>query len=106
MQERAGSLLFVLSGPSGVGKDTVLEHVRKAEPGIWYCITATTRLPRPGERDGVDYYFLTQARFDQLKATGGLLEHAQVHGHSYGVPCHQVVDAIARRQDVFASVDV
>ncbi len=104
--ERDGSLLFVLSGPSGVGKDTVLQQVRKLEPGIWYCITATTRLPRQGERDGVDYYFLNHETFERLKANGGLLENAQVHGHSYGVPCQQVAGALARRQDVLAAVDV
>jgi guanylate kinase len=106
MEERAGSLLFVLSGPSGVGKDTVVQQVRKAEPGIWYCITATTRMPRPGEREGVDYYFLNDETFERLRTTGGLLEHAHVHDHSYGVPCQQVADALARHQDVFATVDV
>lgn len=106
MAERDGSLLVVLSGPSGVGKDTVLEHIRRREPDILYCVTATTRPPRPGEQDGIDYYFLSEEEFERLKGAGGLLEHAHVHGHSYGVPCRQVSEALERQQDVLACVDV
>lgn len=104
--ERKGGLVFVLSGPSGVGKDSVLEGLRADEPDIHYCITATTRAPRPGEQHGVSYYFLSEIEFERLRAGGGLLEWDEHYGHHYGSPCAQVVDALARGQDVLACVDV
>lgn len=103
---RKGGLVFVLSGPSGVGKDTVLARLRVDEPEIHYCVTATTRSPRPGEQHGVNYYFLSEPAFERLRIEGGLLEWANVHGNRYGAPCAQVVDALARNQDVLACVDV
>lgn len=104
--ERAGGLVFVLSGPSGVGKDSVLNRLRAVESDLHYCITATTRSRRPGERDAVDYYFLSDGEFDRLRESGGLLEWAVVHDHRYGVPCAQVQEALDRKQDVLACVDV
>ena len=103
---RGRGIVYVLSGPSGVGKDTVLQGLREFEPDIHYCITATTRQPRPGERHGVNYYFLNEVEFERLRAGGGLLEWDEHFGHRYGSPCAQVADALARRQDVLACVDV
>ena len=106
MTGRPGGLVFVLSGPSGVGKDSVLHELRALEPSIHYYITATTRSPRPGERDGIEYFFLPEDEFARLKATGGLLESAEAHGHHYGSPCRQVVTALEAGRDVLACVDV
>ena len=96
----------MLSGPSGVGKDSVLAGLQQIENDLHYCVTATTRPPRTGEQEGVDYYFLSEAEFEQLRSSGGLLESAQVHGRSYGLPAAQVQDAVAEHHDVMACVDV
>lgn len=103
---KTGGIVFVLSGPSGVGKDSVLEKLQILEPDLHYCVTATTRSPRPGERDGVDYFFLGENEFVRLRDSGGLIEWAQVHGRFYGVPAGQVQVALDRGQDVLACIDV
>ncbi|HIG06626.1 MAG TPA: guanylate kinase [Planctomycetes bacterium] len=81
----AGGILVVLSGPSGVGKTAVSERLVK-EDGIVRAITTTTRAPRGGEQDGVDYHFLDRTAFERQVAEGGFLEHAEVHGNLYGSP--------------------
>lgn len=96
----------MLSGPSGAGKNSLMERLRRLEPHIHYCVTATTRRPRRGERAGVDYFFLSDEEFEGLIASGGMLEWARVHGRLYGVPCAPVREALERRQDVLACVDV
>lgn len=98
--------LFVISGPSGVGKDTVVERLRAAFPDIFFAVTATTRERRPGEIDGVHYYFMDAATFEANRANGEFLEWAQVYGNLYGVPKGQVRLALARGQDVIVKVDV
>ncbi len=102
----ARPLVLVLSGPSGVGKDTVLAHLRERFPGMYYVVTATTRSPRSGEVDGRDHVFLSEAQFQEMLAKDELLEHAKVYGQWYGVPKAQVQQALARGQDVVARVDV
>ncbi len=102
----SGGIVFVLSGPSGVGKDSALEKLQVLESNLHYCVTATTRSPRPGERDGVDYFFLSQDEFLRLRESGGLIEWAQVHGRYYGVPAAQVQVALEQSQDVLACIDV
>jgi guanylate kinase len=99
-------LLLVLSGPSGVGKDTVLEAMRRAHPELFFTVTATTRPQRPGEIDHVHYIFLGQGEFGALLAQGDFLEHAEVYGNSYGVPRSQVRRALQRGQDVLIKIDV
>lgn len=99
-------LLVVLSGPSGAGKDAVLAAMRDACPGVFFAVTATTRPQRPGEVDGRDYLFLTEARFQELLTRDEFLEHAKVYGRSYGVPKGPVRDALAKGQDVVIKVDV
>lgn len=99
-------LVFILSGLSGAGKDSVMDGLRALEPDIYYCITATTRLPRPGERHGVHHYFLGREEFVRLKESDGLLESAVVYDQLYGTPCAQVREALSRGQDVLARVDV
>ncbi len=78
--------LTVLSGPSGVGKGTVVAAVRKRHPDVWVSVSVTTRRPRPGEQDGVHYHFVDDAEFDRLIADDGLLEWAEYAGNRYGTP--------------------
>lgn len=99
-------LLVVLSGPSGAGKDAILACLKRRGLPFHFTITATTRAPRGEERDGVDYYFLSDAAFDRLLAEHGLLEHAQVYGHRSGVPRAPIVEALGRGQDVVMRTDV
>ena len=82
-------ILFVLTGPSGVGKGTVLKEVRAHKP-LFYSISATTRAPRAGEQDGVHYHFMTRETFRQLAEQGGFLEHAEFSGNCYGTPAAPV----------------
>ena len=99
--------LFVLSGPSGVGKDAVLSRMRKLCAGrVHFTVTATTRAIRRGETDGVDYIFLTKDSFKNMIAEDGLLEWAEVHGNLYGVPRKQVTDALEDGLDVIMKIDV
>ncbi|MSQ22277.1 MAG: guanylate kinase [Dehalococcoidia bacterium] len=99
-------LLVVISGPSGVGKDAVLERMRRTHDGWHFVVTATTRPKRPGERDGVDYIFLEPSQFQALLERDGFLEHAQVYGRYYGVPRGQVEEALHSGKDVVVKTDV
>ena len=87
-------LLIVISGPSGVGKDTVLSRMKEQGRGYHFTVTATTRRRRPTERDGVDYIFHSEQTFRAMIEQGELIEWAEVHGHLYGVPKAQVKDAM------------
>ena len=99
-------LLIILSGPSGVGKDAVLARMREMGLRLHYTITATTRPGREGERDGVDYYFVSQKRFQEMVEGGEFLEWANVYGNWYGVPKKQVQEALGRGLDVIIKADV
>ena len=96
----------MLSGPSRVGKSTVLTQVRELLPGLWYSVSATTRAMRPGEVDGVNYHFVSQDRFAELIATGRLLEHAFFAGNWYGTPRDPVEDRLAAGEDVLLEIEV
>ncbi|MEU2873714.1 guanylate kinase [Streptomyces olivoreticuli] len=98
--------LTVLSGPSGVGKSTVVAHMRKAHPEVWLSVSATTRKPRPGERDGVQYFFVDDEQFDKLVANGELLEWAEFAGNRYGTPRQPVLDRLAAGQPVLLEIDL
>lgn len=87
--------LTVLSGPSGVGKGTVVAALRRVVPHVWVSVSCTTRAPRPGEVDGLEYYFVDRARFDEMVAAGDLLEHAEFAGHCYGTPRRPVLEHLA-----------
>jgi guanylate kinase len=99
-------LLFVLSGPSGVGKDSLLARMKARGLHLHFAVTATTRPPRPGEREGQDYHFLSVEGFMEMREKGELLEWAQVYGHWYGVPKAEIRAALSRGQDVVVKVDV
>ena len=98
--------LTVLSGPSGVGKSTVVAHLRTAHPDVWQSVSVTTRKPRPGETHGVEYYFVSDGEFDRLIAAGELLEWAEFAGHRYGTPRQPVLDRIARGEPVLLEIDL
>ena len=104
----AGAMLVIISGPSGVGKDTIIDALRERprEPDYHYVVTCTTRGRRPGEIDGVSYQFLTTEEFHALRDSGGLLEANEVHGHWYGTPRAQVREALAAGHDVILKIDV
>jgi guanylate kinase len=99
-------LLIVISAPSGAGKTTVCQQLLSARPEMARAITCTTREPRTGERDGVDYYFLDPASFLKRVQAGNFLEHATVYGHSYGTLKAEVVVKLRQGKDVLLNVDV
>ena len=98
-------LLFVLSSPSGAGKSTIARMILEADDGIGLSVSATTRPIRPGERDGVDYHFVSDAEFDELIAGGAFLEWAHVFGHRYGTLKREVVKQIENGRDVLLDID-
>jgi len=99
-------LLIVISGPSGVGKDSVLEILKQRKVEFHFVVTATTRPPRDGETDGVDYIFLSQDQFAEMIEHDELLEYAIVYNDFKGIPKQQVRDAIATGKDVILRLDV
>jgi guanylate kinase len=98
--------LTVLSGPSGVGKSTVVRLLREQDPDIWLSVSATTRFPRPGEVDGVHYRFVDDAEFDRLVAAGELLEWAEFADHRYGTPAAPVRERLAAGVPVLLEIDL
>jgi len=99
-------LLIVLSGPSGVGKDVTLQALKKRNIPLHFVITATTRSPRAGEKNGVDYFFYTRDEFEALIKANELLEHAVVYDDYKGIPKEQIRKAMQSGQDVILRVDV
>ncbi len=99
-------LLIVLSGLSGVGKDTVLAGLRKAGFPAYISVSATTRPRRPGEKDGADYYFVSPEKFKTMVNGEELLEWATVYGHRYGIPKEPVRQALKNGKDVIVKIDV
>ncbi len=102
--ERRG-LLIILSSPSGAGKSTLARRLLEVDPAVRFSVSATTRPPRPGEREGIDYYFKTRHQFEAMIAAGELLEWAEVFGNLYGSPREPVEAAIASGSDVLFDVD-
>lgn len=99
-------LLLIVSAPSGAGKTTLCERLLAANPGMVYSVSCTTRAPRDGERDGVNYTFLAEAEFLDRVREGLFLEHAKVHGHWYGTLSGPVRAALGSGSDVLMDIDV
>ena len=99
-------LLIVISAPSGGGKTTLCQQLLAARPDMTRAVTCTTRPPRPGEKDGVDYHFLDAAEFQRRVQAGDFLEHATVFGRNYGTLKSEVLDRLCAGQDVLLNVDV
>ena len=102
---RTGNL-FVISGPSGAGKGTLVKSLIEQVPDAWLSVSATTRKPREGEVDGKHYHFLSNDQFDDLVRQDGFLEWAQVHSNKYGTPRAQVEQAIAEGKQAILEIDV
>ena len=98
--------LTVLSGPSGVGKGSVLAAIRRRHPDVWLSVSVTTRPPRPGETEGVEYHFASDAEFDALVASGSLLEHAEYAGYRYGTPRAPVLERLAAKVPALLEIDL
>lgn len=98
--------LFAISGPSGVGKNSVLNRVMQLRDRVQYSVSATSRPMRPGEVDGKSYYFVTRAQFEAMIENGELLEHAEYVGNYYGTPIRPIRDALEAGNDVVMDVDV
>ncbi len=104
---RPRSRLIVLAGPTAVGKGTVAAEVRRTHPEVWISVSATTRPPRPGEENGVHYWFVSDADFDAMAERGDLLEWAVVHGtHRYGTPRGPVDLALASGHPAMLEIDL
>ena len=102
----ASGRLYVISGPSGAGKGTVVRGLLERRPDMILSVSATTRPARPGERNGVDYYFITRTEFAAMRERGEFLEWAEVYGNFYGTPRTPVELALATGRDVIAELDI
>ena len=97
--------LVIVSGPSGAGKGTLVRALLDRVPSVWVSVSATTRPPRPGEREGEHYYFLSPEEFDRRLAAGEFLEHAEVHGNRYGTLRSTVEERLAEGRIVILEID-
>lgn len=106
MRPRRGRLI-VVAGPTAVGKGTVVARIREKHPDVRFSVSATTRTARPGERDGVHYFFVSETEFDRLVAANEMLEWAVVHGtNRYGTPRGPIVDALSRGDSIILEIDI
>lgn len=97
--------LYIISAPSGTGKGTIVSEILKADPNIHFSVSATTRAPREGEKDGINYYFISREEFQGLVDSGGMLEHAEFCGNCYGTPKKAVFDKLADGHDVILEIE-
>ena len=105
MKEERKHMLIVISGPSGVGKGTIFSRLLASDPSLTFSVSATTRAPRTGETDGVDYFFITEEQYQELVEQDAFLEHATVHGHSYGTLKSQIVEKLDKGLNVVLDID-
>lgn len=108
MPSADGAMLVIISGPSGVGKDTIIDALRRRlhDPDYHYVVTSTTRVERPGEVDGVDYHFLDRETFAAQRAAGEFLEATKNYENWYGTPRSEVREGLAQGRDVILKIDV
>jgi guanylate kinase len=104
--DKKRGLLIVISGPSGVGKDTIIERMLALDPNLTYSVSCTTRAPRPGEVEAVHYTFVSRERFEELVKKGHFLEHAAYNGHLYGTPAGPVEAARVAGHDILLKIEV
>ena len=97
--------LFVITAPSGAGKTSLIDAVMREDPSLKISVSYTTRKPRPGEKDGVDYHFIDPATFEKMKSRGEFLESAEVHGNHYGTGKQVILDAVKRGDDLILEID-
>ncbi len=102
--KRRGTLV-VVSAPSGAGKTTLCHEVRSLVPELYYSVSYTTRDPRPGEKEGTDFFFVSEGQFTAMRARDEFAEWAQVHGHHYGTPAKALEGALSRGLDVLLDID-
>ena len=105
MEKRQG-LLFVISGPAGAGKSMIVKRLVEKHPDVGVSVSYTTRQPRPGEQEGVNYFFVSEERFDQMIAEDGFYEWASVHEHRYGTPKETVRRELEAGRDLILEIDV
>jgi len=98
--------LTVLSGPSGVGKGSVVAEIRRHHPSVWLSVSVTTRAPRPGEEHGKQYYFVSRDEYDAMVAAGELLEHAEFAGNGYGTPRRPVEERLAAGRPALLEIEL
>jgi guanylate kinase len=103
-EKRAGRL-FVITAPSGAGKTSLIDALMRADPSLKLSISYTTRAPRPGEKDGIDYHFVDDATFLAMRDRGEFLENAQVHGYRYGTSKGVITAALAKGDDLILEID-
>jgi len=97
--------LFVITAPSGAGKTSLIDAVMKDDPSLKISVSYTTRAPRKGEKDGVDYHFIDEKTFRNMKERGEFLESAEVHGNHYGTGKQVILDAVKRGDDLILEID-
>ncbi len=105
MKEERKSMLIVISGPSGVGKGTIYNRLLNNDPSLTFSVSVTTRGPRNGETDGVDYFFISEEKYQELVNADAFLEHATVHGHSYGTLKSQIQEKMEKGYNVVLDID-
>lgn len=105
-QEKRRGLVFCVSGPSGAGKGTVIQKIMEMKPAMVHSVSVTTRAPRPGEQDGVEYHFRTPEQFETMLANGDILEHDCYCGNYYGTPRASLDDYVSRGIDVLLDITV
>lgn len=99
------SFLLIISGPSGVGKGTILKYVEEKESDLWFSVSVTTRAPREGEIDGVHYHFITEEKYNEMLEQDAFLERADVHTARYGTPAKPIEEAIANHKIAILDID-
>ena len=105
MNDRPSGLLFVITAPSGAGKTSLIDAVMREDPSLKISVSYTTRAPRPGEKDGVDYHYVDDATFLAMRERGEFLESAEVHGNRYGTSRTVIQDAVQRGEDLILEID-